>query len=683
MKKILSIGAVTALATVWAHSTILLNDSFSYTNGPLVTVSGGKWIHHSPSGSATGEVAVASEQIILNRSNAEDVSALLAGQPYSSAGTTNIFYASFTVRFTTLPSAGGNYFAHFKDAGASSGFGARVWAFTSAAAPGMFRLGISSTSSTIISATNPTDLALNTDYQVVTRLVNSNSIATLWINPASESDPSISSAEAPATVTVATYAFREDSGIGVMSIDDLRVGTTFAEVLTNTSPSPPTILTQLQSQTVTEGGTAMFSVVADGTAPLSYQWKFGGTNLTSETNSSLTLFSVTTNHAGDYIAYVTNSVGWTNSQPATLTVNPRSSSNGFAFSLLTYNVRGNGATNWSTNSPQVQAIGRQMQYLTPDIITFNEIPWDFRYEMTNFITAFLPGYHLAISSGTDGFICSAIASRYSITRSNKWLDGADLKPFGYTNTSTANADNFTRDLFEAQIDVPGFNRPLHIFTTHLKATGTNYSDSAAKRAAEAAAITNFFATNLFVLYPYDPYTLSGDMNESDTNALAIQRLLSAPTGLRLTNPTNPFTGSFNTYSTATANPGERIDYILPGNLLFTNIAGGQVFRTDKLNPVPPNLNSNDDKVASDHLPVMMVFNNPYLTPFQIVSINVSNQLVTLNWEAISNRQYRVDVSSNLVDWVSLADSQTATGTNFVFSTNVTDSPQFFRVLRLP
>jgi hypothetical protein len=83
-----------------------------------------------------------------------------------------------------------------------------------------------------------------------------------------------------------------------------------------------------------------------------------------------------------------------------------------------------------------------------------------------------------------------------------------------------------------------------VFTTHLKATsGTTYADAAAKRAAEAAAITNFLATNLFALYPHHPYVLAGDLNDSDTNALAIQYLKSAPTGLLLPHgpPDQPFT----------------------------------------------------------------------------------------------------------------------------------------------
>lgn len=345
-------------------------------------------------------------------------------------------------------------------------------------------------------------------------------------------------------------------------------------------------------------------------------------------------------------------------------------------------MKGNGALDWSTNSPQARAIGRQMQYLSPDIITFQEIPYDLSYEMTNFVSVYLPGYSLARNSGTDGAIRSVIASRFPITRSTSWLDGIDLRSFGYSNANN-NLDNFTRDLFEAQIAVPGFSRPLHVFTVHLKATsGTNYADAAAKRAAEAAAITNFFATNLFVLYPFDPYTLSGDMNDSDTNVLALQRLISPPTGLKLTNPKNPVSGSINTFSIQ-GSLNSRLDFLFPNGLLYSNIKTSLVFRTDLLNPLPPNLNGNDDAIASDHLPVMMVFNNPYDEPFQITSVQHSNSTVDLKWESVFGQPYRVYASSNLTTWNVVASNLTATSNITSFSTNSPETVKYLRVYRVP
>src|SRR5206468_10034761 len=113
----------------------------------------------------------------------------------------------------------------------------------------------------------------------------------------------------------------------------------------------------------------------------------------------------------------------------------------------------------------------------------------------------------------------------------------------------------------------------------------------------------------------------------------IQRLTSAPTGLHLTTPVNPYTASGLTFSIQAASLTKRYDYILPGGFLFTNIVGSQVFRTDLLPDPSPPLQSNDDITASDHLPVLMVFNKPGGPPFRITSIAVSDQTVTLKWES--------------------------------------------------
>jgi endonuclease/exonuclease/phosphatase family metal-dependent hydrolase len=682
-KAVLCIAAFLLSATL-AGAVLLLNDPFNYSNGPLVAVSSNVWVHHS--GSVTGEVAVESGRVLLSETNTEDVNALLAGQPYPASGATNVFYASFTVKFTVLPGSGGAYFAHFKDA--STGFRARVWALTGGAAPNKFRLGISSTSGSVISATDPTDLSLNTDYTVVTRLVNSNSISTLWINPESESDASVSTGESASTFTVVSYAFRENTGEGTLSIGNLRVGTSFADVVSGGSGQPPAITSQSQNQTVTNGMSVTFSVSASGTPPLSYQWQFiptsdigvQGTNLPGAVNSNLTLTVVSFAQAGLYAAVVTNAAGSTISEPIALSIWRASAP---AFSYLTYNVHGNGLTNWSMNMWHVQAIGRQMQYLDPDIITFNEIPVtnNCTAQMADFVAAFRPGYYLVTNSADDGFIHSVILSRFPIVSSTSWLHDSDLTPYGYSGPG------FTRDLFEAQISVPGFSQPLHVFTAHLK-SGQD-ADSAAKRSAEAGAVSNFFATVYLPANGGQPYVLSGDMNEDivrppASNPRSLQRLVGAPTGLQLTTAVNPFTGSELTWSIQDANgPTKRYDYILPCTMLSSNIVSSQVFRTDLLAPALPNLYSNDDTTASDHLPVFMVFGNPFNVPFRLLTIGVTNQIVSLTWESASDRQYRVEASSNFTAWTPLAANLVATGANFTFSTNVPDDMKFFRIYRAP
>lgn len=67
------------------------------------------------------------------------------------------------------------------------------------------------------------------------------------------------------------------------------------------------------------GQTNTFNTTATTGAPLSYQWKFNGTNLTSATGSALTLSKITTNQDGIYSVTAFDGSGST-SRAATLTV---------------------------------------------------------------------------------------------------------------------------------------------------------------------------------------------------------------------------------------------------------------------------------------------------------------------------------------------------------------------------
>lgn len=83
---------------------------------------------------------------------------------------------------------------------------------------------------------------------------------------------------------------------------------------------PPTISQQPVSLIVTQGGTATLSVMAQGQAPLSYQWQWGGTNLTDGTNAILAIANVQKTHAGYYSVLVSNAAGVTNSRAAQIVV---------------------------------------------------------------------------------------------------------------------------------------------------------------------------------------------------------------------------------------------------------------------------------------------------------------------------------------------------------------------------
>ena len=85
--------------------------------------------------------------------------------------------------------------------------------------------------------------------------------------------------------------------------------------------TPPSITTQPASKTVNQGGSATFSVTASGTAPLSYQWRFNGTDISGATLSSYTKSNAQSSDAGNYSVFVSNPYGNVTSANAALTVN--------------------------------------------------------------------------------------------------------------------------------------------------------------------------------------------------------------------------------------------------------------------------------------------------------------------------------------------------------------------------
>ena len=647
------------------HAALLLQESFPYPDGPLVTVSGGVWATHS---GTSGQIGVVSGRADLRVPDTEDVNALVLGTyPATSSA---LLYASFTVNFTALPSAGGQFFAHFKNA-TTSNFRGRIFALTSGAVAGQFRIGVANTA-TIATATNAANLNLNTDYRVYVRYGISNVTTTVWVEPMDESSPSVTASDGSGAQPITSFALRQDSGIGAIALDDLRVGTSFADVYTGPNIIAPIISLQPTNTLAVEGGMGAFFAAATGTAPLSYQWKFSGDLIPGATNATLTLPALTANAAGFYSLTVTNAAGSADSAAAVLTVVQPNASG--TLSIVHYNVKGNFASDWSTNAAQVQAIARQLRYLNPDIITLNEIPNGLRHEMTNWMTAFFPTHQLALSPGTDGVLRSGVISRFPITRSQSWFENASLTNYGYNGT-------YTRDLFEAEIRVPGAFESLHVFTTHLKSAAD--VDAQQRRAAECSAVSNFFVNVFVPTNGNRPYVLTGDMNEDiaipmSQDLQAIQRLTNA-TGLRLTTPLNPVSFSHFTHSIQ-GNIDARFDYVMPSGLLSSNTLSSQVFRADLLPPpLPVNLTSNDTTIASDHLPVVMVFNYP--DPTLRVSLSVSNQTVTLTWPALISRKFSVLSSANLATWVVVASNLVSDLPQMTWTADGSEHAKFFRVVR--
>jgi hypothetical protein len=84
--------------------------------------------------------------------------------------------------------------------------------------------------------------------------------------------------------------------------------------------TPPSIVQQPQGQSTGTGLTVTFTVRAEGSSPLSYQWKKDGQAVPGATGAALTLSNLTRQDAGVYTVVVSNPAGSATSDPAELVV---------------------------------------------------------------------------------------------------------------------------------------------------------------------------------------------------------------------------------------------------------------------------------------------------------------------------------------------------------------------------
>ena len=133
------------------------------------------------------------------------------------------------------------------------------------------------------------------------------------INLATNSATFAFTAAYPAGLTSATIT----SVFGLRPATGSRISVTLVPVVLGGSPviaTPPT------SQIANAGANVAFSVIATGTAPLTYEWRKDGALVVGATNAVLTLTSVTAASGGSYTSVVTNTFGSATSAAAALTV---------------------------------------------------------------------------------------------------------------------------------------------------------------------------------------------------------------------------------------------------------------------------------------------------------------------------------------------------------------------------
>ncbi|MBS0579286.1 MAG: hypothetical protein JSR36_08500 [Proteobacteria bacterium] len=128
-----------------------------------------------------------------------------------------------------------------------------------------------------------------------------------------------------ATYTTPVTSTSDDGTLFTVLVSNAAGSATSSAATLHVAPAPvaPTITTQPASQSIAEGATATFSVVAAGSAPLSYQWQANGAAIAGATASTYKTPAETAAADGTlFTVVVTNTAGSIVSDAAKLTVTP-------------------------------------------------------------------------------------------------------------------------------------------------------------------------------------------------------------------------------------------------------------------------------------------------------------------------------------------------------------------------
>lgn len=258
----------------------------------------------------------------------------------------------------------------------------------------------------------------------------------------------------------------------------------------------PSISTQPQSLSVVQSSNATFTVSASGTAPLAYQWWFGGTNLVGATTNVYSISSAQPTNAGNYTVVITNVAGSITSSVAALAVitSPIITTNPVPLSV----VQGS-AANFSVTAIGIQPLGYQWLFNGTNISGATTNPYSLaNAQITN------AGNYSVVVTNVAGSITSSVAAftvTYAATGTVVTLAGWDMSASSSYGTSpmspTTNAPVVT---------VGGLTRGSGMTTGGTAAARTWGGSGFNSANANAATNASQFAT--FAITPNANYQVS-------------------------------------------------------------------------------------------------------------------------------------------------------------------------------
>ena len=220
------------------------------------------------------------------------------------AGATN---SSYTIQAASMADGGAYSVAVSNSAGATTSTEATLTVTAAAVAPA---ISTQPASKTVTAGQAATFTVTATGTAPLAYQWKKNGTAVSGATSSTYTTPATSSADNAAVFTVIV-----SNGTGTVTSSNATLTVTAA------AGGAPAIGTQPAAQSVTAGQAATFTVAATGTAPLAYQWKKNGTDISGATTSTYTTPATSMGDDGAVISVViTNSAGTATSSDATLTV---------------------------------------------------------------------------------------------------------------------------------------------------------------------------------------------------------------------------------------------------------------------------------------------------------------------------------------------------------------------------
>jgi hypothetical protein len=257
-----------------------------------------------------------------------------------------------------------------------------------------------------------------------------------------------------------------------------------------TKPAGASITTQPANQTVTPGQTATFAVTASGTAPLTYQWRKNGANLSGAAAASYTTPGASAaDNGAKFDVVVSNSVGSVTSSPAALTVKAASSSTPTIITqpanqivtigqTATFSVIASGTPSptyqWRKNGVNVAAATATSYTTPPTTVADNATSFD--VVISNSVgNVTSTSATLAVHPATSASNIDVITYHYDNLRTGQNLSETSLTPANVNSSKFAKLGSFTVDgrvdgqpLYLSSVSIPnqGTKNVLYVVTEH-------------------------------------------------------------------------------------------------------------------------------------------------------------------------------------------------------------------------